>query len=64
MTVAKEMMDSIGKFLDEATAGVNDGSITKQNLAAKFQELQKKHLGDLTPAAAPSRPPGTVEPGF
>lgn len=63
ITAMKTMVDAMGKFLDEVTAGVNDGSITKQNFAAKLQELQQKHMKGPTPAApAPPSPP--PEPGF
>lgn len=59
----KTRLDSANKFLDEAIAGVNDGSISRQNLAAKLQELQKKHTGGPgQPSPLPIPPP--PEPGF
>ena len=64
VTAMKTRQDAEIKFLDEATAGVKDGSITKQTVTSRLQELQKKHLGGLKPAAAPRRPRGRPGPGF
>lgn len=64
VTVLKAIQDAAIKFLDEATAGVKDGSITRQTVEGMLQELQKKHLGGLKRAAPPARPPGQPEPGF
>ena len=43
----QELLDSFNKVVDEMTAGVNDGSITKDNLEARAEELQKKHVGPV-----------------
>jgi len=39
--VLGEVLDGTEKFLDTLTAGVNDGSITKENLEAKIEEVSK-----------------------
>lgn len=39
--VLGEVLDGTEKFLDTLTAGVNDGSITKENLEAKVEEVSK-----------------------
>jgi hypothetical protein len=41
ITVLGEVMDGSEKFLDTLTAGINDGSITKENLDAKVEEVSK-----------------------
>lgn len=43
----EELLGSFNKVVDEMTAGVNDGSITKDNLEARSEELQKKHVGPV-----------------
>ena len=39
--VLGEVMDGTDKFLDTLTAGINDGSVTKENLDAKVEEVSK-----------------------
>jgi len=39
--VLGEVVDGTEKFYDTLTAGVNDGSITKENLEAKIEEVSK-----------------------
>lgn len=42
-----ELLGGFNKVVDEMTAGVNDGSVTKDNLEARAEELQKKHVGPV-----------------
>lgn len=48
-----DMVAAEGKFLDAVKAGVDDGSITKDNFDAKSKELADTHL---KPAAEPPKP--------
>ena len=41
IAVLGEVMDGTDKFLETLTAGINDGSITKENLEAKVEEVSK-----------------------
>ena len=40
----QELATAFSGFADEMTLGINSGSITKDNLQAKFDELGKKHV--------------------
>ncbi|GAF73652.1 unnamed protein product, partial [marine sediment metagenome] len=43
--VVVEMLAATDKMLDAITAGVNDGSITKDNFDQKAEQLSKTHMG-------------------